>query len=312
MPVTVRSIIALGALLGAHAVSAETLTVEGVYPAGNSEAAALESIAVEPLGGVDGGGLATMIGDRLRNVAIEGAPWLRVYSGSLASDAEAALSGFVSTSVQIDESYSKEVSRCVKRDEDRKCIEKVKEEIPCDRARIRVSPSLRLISRDGQLIHSDNEAVAREIRFCADENQPSLDPLVEQALAQIADRVRFDLAPHFRREDIRVLESRKGMDRELGREFRSAIRLTKNDELGACYAFSSLEDQIGSHRSLLFNLGLCAESAGELDKAEDYYRRTLAVDSGTDYASAGLSRIEQRRIAFDQLRQRSNEQADID
>ncbi len=295
------SALALAAVFAPIAVSAETLTVEGVYPAGNSDAAALQSIAVERLGGADGAALSIMIGDRLRNARVNGEDWFTVYSGSLVSEAEAALSGFVNTDVRIEESYDKEVKRCVRRDENRKCLERATEKVPCDRARIRVSPSLRLVARDGQLLHSGSYEVTRELRFCADENQPSLDPLIDQALAEAADRTRFEFAPEQRREAIRVFESRKGMDRDLGRQFRDAVRLTKRDENAACGAFATLEPSIGEHRSLLYNLGLCAEAAGEFETAINYYDRSLQIDGDRSYAQAGLNRIADRIIALEQL-----------
>lgn len=295
------STLALAAMIAPVTANAETLTVEGIYPAGNSDVAALQSIAVERLGGADGAALSIMIGDRLRNVRVNGEDWFTVYSGSLVSEAEAALSGFVNSDVRIEESYDKEVKRCVRRDENRKCLERATERVPCDRARIRVSPSLRLVARDGQLLHSGSFEVTRELRFCADENQPSLDPLIEQALAEAADRTRYEFAPEQRREAIRVFESRKGMDRDLGRQFRDAVRLTKQDENAACDAFAALEPSIGGHRSLLYNLGLCAEAAEEFETAINYYDRSLQIDGDRSYAQAGLNRIADRMLALEQL-----------
>jgi len=292
------------AMCAAHSVPAETLTVDGVYPAGNNQAAALDSIAVERLGGPDGSRLSSLISDRLRDARVNGEPWFRIYSGSFATDAEAALSGYVGTDIRIDESYDKEVSVCVERDDRRKCVRKVKERIPCDVARIRVTPELRLVGRDGRLVHSGNFTVNRERRFCADENQPSFNPLVDEALTEIADRIRKELAPQQLRKDLRVFESRKGMDKEAGKQFREAIRMTKRDEDGACLAFAALEPTIGSHRSLIFNLGLCAEKAQDFEKAAYYYRKSMAVDGDRTYAEAGLDRIQDRLVAMNQIEAR--------
>jgi tetratricopeptide (TPR) repeat protein len=301
MRVLLGCALALATVIAPVSASAETLTVEGIYPAGNSDAAALQSIAVERLGGPDGGTLSTLIGDRLRSARVNGESWFTVYSGSIVTEAEAALSGFVNTDVRIDESYDKEVKSCVRRDENRKCIERVTDKVPCDRARIRVSPSLRLVARDGQLLHSGSFEVTREVRFCADENQPSFDPLIDQALAEAADRTRYEFAPEQRREAIRVFESRKGMERDAGKQFREAVRLTKRDENAACDAFASLESTIGGHRSLLYNLGLCAEAAGEFDSAISYYDRSLQIEGDRSYAQAGLNRIAERILALEQI-----------
>lgn len=286
---------------------AETLTIEGVYPAGNDRAAEMSAVTVEQIGGTDGPILSTMIADRLRDAYVEGEPWLQVTSGSFGSDADAAINGYVSTDISIDESRPKEVKRCVRRDDDRKCLERREELIPCDQIRVRISPRLRMIDREGRVILTDESDVTRDLRKCADEESRSLDPLIEEALEEIAERLRYAIAPHQRREGIRVLESRKGMEKEAGRSFRDAIRLTKKDEAGACDAFAALEEVVGENRSLLFNLGLCAEAAEDLDLAESYYRRTLAVDAKTDYADQGLRRIAERRRAYEQLEIRLND-----
>lgn len=297
-------VLGLAAATLPNVAAAETITVEGIYPAGNTDAALYEVIAIERFGGADGSALSTRISDRLRSVRIDGAPWVRVVSGSIGSEADAALSGFVSTNVRETQSYDKEVETCVARDAKRKCVEKRKEKVPCVSVEVRVSPSLRLVDRDGRLIHSDDADVTRSFRACADEREPSVDPLIDQALDQIADRMRNALAPQYRREGIRVMETRKGMEKDAGRAFRDAIRQTKKDEQGACESFASLEPAVGDHPSLLFNIGLCAEAAGDFETAVRYYDRTLALDSGSSYANDGLRRIGQRRLADDQLEMR--------
>lgn len=300
----------LGLAVGAAAAlsvpaAAETLRVSGVYPAGNDDAAALDSIAIEQFGGEDGADLALRIEDALRSARVEGSPWFAIVPGSLATDAEAALRGFVRTRTDTRRDGDKEVSQCVKRDDNRKCIERRKERIPCDRMTVRVAPSLRLTARDGDIVHSDNAEVTKQVRFCADEDQPYTDPIVDEALDEIASRVRMALAPRQVTQDIRILESRKGMPKDASKQFRNAVRQTKQDEPGACQSFAALEPAIGEHESLLFNLGLCAETIGEFDAAEDYYQRAIAVDGSNNYSSEGLSRLRQRSRADIQLSART-------
>ncbi|WP_284125066.1 tetratricopeptide repeat protein [Parerythrobacter aestuarii] len=284
---------------------AETLMVTGIYPAGNDRAAALDSIAVEQFGGVDGGTLSIKIEDRLRGAIVDGDPWFTIYAASLSSDAEAALRGAVTTRVDVEDSYDKTVEDCIKRDAKKKCVEKRKRKIRCHKLVVRVDPTLRLVGRNGDLIDTDESSATREQRFCMDERRPDSEPLVEAALDEVADRLRYALAPVQRSEGIRVLESRKGMPKAAGGEFRDAIRQTKSDELGACASFAALEPAIGEHESLLFNIGLCAEAAGDFDAAEGYYRRAIAVDGSSAYASLGLARIDERLRAFDQMDSRN-------
>ena len=293
--------VSAAAMLAAVPVSAETLRVNGIYPAGNDSAVLLDSIAIEPFGGEDGGSLSIRVEDALRAAQVDGEAWFRILPGSLSTDAEAALRGTVVTRIDRESAGDKEVKRCVERDEKRKCVREIKNRVPCMRTVVRVSPSLRLIDREGALMHADDSTVERSERFCADDNRPDSEAMVDSAIDEIASRVRYELAPTQRSEAIRVLESRKGMDKALGRQFRDAIRQTKVDEPGACESFAALEPGIGAHESLLFNMGLCAEAAGDLDTAETYYNRAIALDGSSSHAEAGLRRIGDRRVALRQL-----------
>ena len=77
--------------------------------------------------------------------------------------------------------------------------------------------------------------------------------------------------------------------------------MTKSDVGAACAAWSALEAGNSANAAILFNLGLCAESRGELYEAYDYYRRVLAEDEDVDYARQGVARIEARWRANAQL-----------
>ena len=298
-----REIVAIG--LGLVAIgmpaSAETLRVVGVYPAHNGDAAVVQSIGVEKFGGIDGPALSIKVADALGNATIDGDPYFRVAPASVMRDADAVLSGSVATEVDFYRTSPKEVETCVKRDDKDKCLEKRKKKVPCEQMTLSVRPTLRLYSFDGALIHSDDAGSQRQMRTCADESEPAIDSMVDEMLNETAGQLRFALAPQQRAEDIRVLESRKGMAKEPARAFRDAIRMTKSDENMACDAFAALEPTVGEHVSLLFNIGLCAEAAGDFERAQDYYRRAIQADPSKSNAGDGLQRIRARQEAEEQL-----------
>ena len=281
--------------------NAETLKIHGIYPAENSGAAPLSSIAVQQFGGIDGPALSIKISDALRDARIDGQSYFSVGPASVMRGADAVMTGTVSTDVRTSRSGSKEVSRCVKRDDKRNCVERRKVKVRCEQLNLSVRPTLRLIGPEGDMIHSENAQSTRQVRFCEGERQPSIEPLVEQSLDEIAQRVRFSLAPQQRVENIRILESRSGMARADSRAFKDAIRMTKSDEGVACDAFAALEPSVGEHVSLLFNLGLCAEARGDFTDAGDYYRRAIASDPSKSHAGDGLARLRQRERAEEQL-----------
>lgn len=298
-----KYLLALSAIAAAVAnpALAETLPVRGVYPAGSDAAAAVQSIAIEPFGGVEGQALAIAIGDELRAVSIDGVPYFRIMPGARAPDSEATLQGALSVERLRRNSYDKESKECVERDEDDKCVKQEKRKIPCWEAVARIVPSIRLIDADGALLDAFDEPRESATRYCRDDKRPSQEDMIRQLTGALARDLRNPFAPVERAEDIRIMEGRDGLANADKDRFRDAVRLTKQDERLACDAFKALEATNASHSSVLFNIGLCAESAGDLAAAETYYRQALTVDAKADYAGTGLRRIGDRRRADAQL-----------
>jgi len=297
-----RAALAVSACLFAvHAANAETLPVRGVYPAMNDEAAALNTIAIEAFGGVDGQAIGIAAGDMLRAVRVEGEPWFRIVPASARMDSDAVLQGTANAESWRRDSGTREVERCVERDENRDCIREEKRQIPCWDTVVRLEPRIRLVAGDGRLIHAKDEGREASRRFCRDDDPPSVESMISELVDGIAQQLRFDLAPVDRLEDIRVMESRDGLQGEDRNAFREAVRLTKSDRAAACAQWEALEPANPENVSVLFNLGLCAESADELGQAESYYRRALMSSSRADYPNQGLARIEARHRAASQL-----------
>lgn len=284
-----------------QSLHAETLPVRGVYPAMSDEAAALGSIAIESFGGVDGQAIGIAASDMLRAVRIEGEPWFRIVPASARADADAILQGTANSESFRRDSGTREVDRCVERDEDRNCIREEKRKIPCWDAVVRLDPRIRLVTVDGRLIYAvdDSREVAR--RFCEGDDRPSRENMLSELVEGLALQIRFDLAPLERLEDIRVMESRAGLQGDDRDAFRDAVRLTKTDRAGACDAWAALEPANPENVSVLFNLGLCAESEGDLGVAEELYRRALMSDTRANYPTQGMSRLEARYRAEAQM-----------
>lgn len=285
----------------AVSAQAETLPVSGVYPAGNDDAASLQTLAIDSFGGADGQQLAIAIADRLRDVAIDGEPYFRVLPAAASADAEAVIEGTATAEVGRRDASPRDDEVCVERDEDRDCIRKEKVKIPCWETVVRLDASVRLVSIDGDLLHAVDGADEQTKRYCRGDDRPAAEPMVRQLSGKFADRLRGDLAPIQRLDEIRVMETRKGLSGEDGRAFREGVRLTKTSHDAACATWSALEARNPDHVSVLFNLGLCAESRGSLDEAQGYYSRALGAEGDSAYAGQGLQRIEARRRADAQL-----------
>ena len=298
-------------------VTAEVLTVEGVYAARQSGAVEVREIAVERFGGDVGEELAIALADRLEAVRLDREPYFTILAGqarrygystgeTAARDYGAAtMRGTASGEILDIRDGTKKRTRCVRRDERKKCVEEKVEVYRCRKLAVRFDPSVRLIAREGGTLYAADDTLTRAQRYCDDDkSEPSANAMMQEMVDEFAVRVRYDLAPEYRRENVRIMESRKGLEREDSASFKDAVRLTKTDQAGACGQFEALLAANPDHGSLLFNAGLCAEREDRLEDAILLYERTLAGSNGRDYARAGLDRVTSRLRAERQLDRR--------
>ncbi|MEP1422781.1 MAG: hypothetical protein ABJK59_13515, partial [Erythrobacter sp.] len=207
----------------------------------------------------------------------------------------------------IDRKVDPKIEReCIKRNAEDKCIERREVRIECRELSVRVDPRLLLTSANGQQLYSQTESRVAAERYCADHDDvPSELDLENDLINTLASEIRRDLAPDQSRRDIRVMESRKDLRKQDRRAFRNAVRLTDGDVHSACDGFEALEGANPDHVSVLFNIGLCHESSGELEAALDYYARALVADPGRDYPTDGMRRVRSRMRAEENLAARA-------
>lgn len=320
-----RAILCLLAAVGFTApAQAETLPVAGIYAAGEDAPSEVKLIALGNFGGRAGERVALAIDGELRRAVINGEPWFDITFDSRGGERyyvdssygvvgpggeilveggpQAIMRGYVSVEVDERDAGTKEVEECIKRDDDDKCIERGKVLYNCFDLDVALRPDVRLARIDGRLLYSKTDRLTATQRFCEDErSEPSVDDMLQGLIDQFARTVRFDLAPSYRSQGYRVMESRKGIAKEDRQAFGNAVKLTKNDPLGACMAFAALEENNPQDVSVLFNIGLCHESEGDLEAAAAYYREVLRIEPGKDYAGDGLRRIASRQRARLQL-----------
>lgn len=292
----------LVAMWGAAVPSAaETLPVAGNYAAPTDAAISVQTIAVENFGGDKGAALSFALSDRLDSVSIEGKPFFQIFP-TAGDDVDAVLRGSANVEVVETALDDRKVTKCKERDKDKKCIREKVTYYDCARIDVSLYPRIRLIARDGTELYSQRDSLESTKSYCEnDYSTPTANQMLEELVQSFAARTRYDLAPVYRDEAIRIMESRKGMSRADKKAFRAAVRATKRDVTAACDGFMALENTNSHHASVLFNIGLCHESRGELDSAADYYKRALAVEPGKDYPTSGLQRIESRRLAERQI-----------
>ena len=298
---------------------AETLPVEGLYAAGADAPSRARSIAIAGFAGRGGERVAFAIDAALRGAVIEGQPYFQVtFADSLFGDSyrydrdadpaarrggvDAVMRGIADVEVRDVDSGEKEIEECVARDARNRCTERKKVNVPCRARNVTLRPEVRLVARTGELLYAHRDTLALSRRFCRDEDgPPPVDSMIEELAARFAGAVRGDMAPTYRAEDIRLLESRRGIVKEDHAAFRAALRLTKSDIAAACDAFAALEPNNPRDITVLFNIGLCHESADNLERAAEFYETALAIRPRKVEPEEGLRRIASRFRAEQQL-----------
>lgn len=303
------------AVLGAGTVRAETLPVAGVYAAETDAPSRVETITIAGFAGRGGERVAFAIDSALRAAVIEGRPWFQVTFSEPAfgenyrydrdadpaaarGGADAVMRGIAEVEWRDVDSGTREIEECAARDDRGKCTEKKKVNIPCRARNMTMRPEVRLVARNGDLLYAKADTLELSRRFCKDDDgPPPVDSMIAQLAGQFAEGVRSDIAPVFRAEDIRVLESRSGIIKADHAAFRNALRLTKSDVAAACDAFAALEASNPRDVTVLFNIGLCHESAGDLEGAARIYDSVLAIAPRKPEPGEGLARIASRHRA---------------
>ena len=194
----IRIAVALaGGLLLPTAAHAEALKVAGVYPAASDGAAAMNTIVIEQFGGPDGPDLAIRIGDALGGVEIGGRRYFRILAGSgSAREADGVLRGTATAEITR-ERYTESRKKCVAKDDNGKCTERRKEDVRCTRRWIELVPNIRLIARQGDLVHADAEPESRQDSRCEDDPGQFASP--ETIVREMADRIARACVPRLRR-----------------------------------------------------------------------------------------------------------------
>jgi hypothetical protein len=299
-----RTIAAMLAVCGAGSAAAETLTVTGWYAAEDRGPAMLRSIGVDRFDGDEGPMIASAIERELGyRQGRDGRPYFIVRSRY--GNAEGMVHGDLRLRTNY-ESFKRKVKRCVADTSSTKCKdkEKVEVDIYCDRRIITATANVKITRlADDATIYNRTLSQRDENEICEGDRPEShnMDSIVQSLTRDIARQLAGQITPYGSTDKIRIRESRSGLSKEDGNQMKALIAATKTNEGAACAGWREMEARGVSHSTLTFNLGLCAESAGELDEALNYYRPLSSSADGNE----SIRRVN-RRIAGEEDDRRRN------
>lgn len=283
--------------IAAGPAHAEAVKMTGKFAAPHREAAMLESLGIDRFSGADGRQLEMAIERALSQPDIEGRPHFELigaFGGGPAPDG--VLGGAVSSGVQ-ENRYKEKRKRCVEREggkDSGKCLREAEVEVECTRRVADLNADLRLTrTSDRRIVYSTAKPRRDEVIWCRGENPPrTVEESMRGMVLDVAGEVRRDIAPVVETYSIRFRESTKGLPKELNRPFKDVVKQTQRDLRGACAAWQAMDGQAPGHPSITFDLGLCAEAAGDYRRALDLYRRAAPLIGGSgNEAVTGTERI---------------------
>lgn len=282
-------------------VSAETLPIEGVYPAGNDQMAALNSIAIGPFGGEEGQSLAIELEQNLSNARVRGAPYFSIVPFRGKGGADGTIGGTANSRL---ESHSEIAVRrvCAYEDNNGKCKQWRQVRISCDRRIVTLNYTVTVEGRRRERVFGVSKTAVNSMLICPDSGEaPAVDVVVGHLVSGVAAELRLQFAPLETREDIRVKEGTEGLQNNAKKRFKEGIKATKRNVASACEIWTEVDQLVPNHAPTLFNLGLCAESRRDYNAAEAFYQRVADLNRTERYAVEAIERLNRRRHAERQL-----------
>jgi hypothetical protein len=297
---------ALAAFCGS-AASAESLTVSGWYAAENRDVAMLQSLGVDRFDGDN----APQLGFAIENALSQrrdrdGGPYFTVRSRY--GKAEGMVYGSMRVRVDFQE-FTRKAKRCAADTSSKKCKdnEKIEIDIYCTRRIVSATANIKVTRlSDDRLIYNRSLPGRNETESCDGDARPQpVESVVTNIARTIANDFAAEVTPYGSTDKIRIRESRNGLSKEDGNQMKSLIAATKTNERAACAGWREMEQRGIAHATLKFNLGLCAESEGQLDMALGYYRPLLVASQNSADVSESIRRVERRIAGEEDDRERS-------
>lgn len=294
----VTAVSAMAAGLAAAPGSAETIDIAALYPARTPVAAEVGSLVVERFGGRDGRALSFALEGMLAELSVYDQPYFRVVAERSTAPADAVLSGIANAVVE-NQNVEETRKECVEEDGNGKCLRKEDVKIKCQRRIVTLNPSLRMARiDDGAIVYQRQILQRDQIVICPDRSVTrNIPDTVDALIGNVVAEVRLDIAPVYRNDAIRVLEVRKGLDKDQSNRFRDALKATARNPQDACDIWAALDNEVPGQSSIVFNLALCAEQRGELDDALVRYRQAQTLLPRERAINAAFDRIAARRAA---------------
>lgn len=276
---------------------ATTVDISARFPARYAETANIRNIAVADFDGYGGREFQSALQAELFAATFDGRPYFNVVATGGPSNpgaaagygrsvgAQGVILGTVGTDFNTS-SYQGSESRCVRWDGD-KCKEYKSFPIPCWRRNVDliVTPSLVSVA-SGRVVYSAQKRASRNTSWCGNESPSTGDlAMVTDAQRDILGDIRRDIAPYNTTLSATLKTKGVGLSDVLKAQFTAAAKAASSGDMGAaCQAWTSINAAQPGNLDTVYDLGVCAESAGDYGKALSLYRQAQRLAPAPDNA----------------------------
>lgn len=329
-----KTLVWLISLFTLSGCAATTVKSTVLHPARYHEASRYRQLAVLPFDGNAGDTASYQAEAALAGASVSGAPYFNlvdrrqlsavisemklghsalVEPGSMAkvgrlSGARGILGG-MATENSAENRYREERSECSEyetltdkngKKSQGRCIRWNRWQVICVKRSVSVSLVPRLVDVEtAQVVYSRNIQRSRNSSGCLDNSNPlAVAELVRLSWAELIDDFRNDMAPYQSAVEIEISEDDAGLaSKDALDKFSQGVAFAKGERLDrACELWAEIAGYASSAPFLAYNLGVCAEVAGQYDRAESFYRQADRQMKEPDVQiGKGLERVRSAR-----------------
>lgn len=297
-------LLALGVVVGCSGC-ATTVNVAGRFPARNQAAANLRRVAIAGFQGRGGNDFAAALETELASAQFDGKPYFTLVGGGARDGADAISAREYGRRVgaigvyfgQISEQARSEPQSMVRSEcarwDNGICKQWYQVPVTCERRTVFVTVTPKLMNvATGEIVYTAEKAGQEQTTWCPGAARKSEVVMVAEIQQGILRDIRMDVAPNVQIVHAEVMDDASGLNDAMSASFEEAVKQMKaGDTQHACETWSKIHDAAPSNMPTVFNLGVCAESAGRFTEALDLYNQAgdlLARASASAESGKGI------------------------
>lgn len=282
--------------ISAMPIAAETVRVPAHSTSSNPEFLTVQTISLGKFEGEDGEALSHMLEAQLARFRVDGQPLFDVRVAGAGRVSDAVVTGSASASVEKFPAWQKR-EICLEKGADRVCTKYGDVPMDCLRRVVSTNVQLRFYAPvDGRVLMTNGNQRRDDKVICPDDSAGP--PTVEETVSDLLAASMFSILPQFSPSlgelSVKLHENTNGIPKAEVKRFKNAIKLTQRNNDAGCAEFDAMYANVRTSNALSFNTGLCAESAGNTERAMSIYQNMPLETHVRD----ALERLEMNRRAL--------------